>query len=134
MVVTCSYGDAFDRLYSTAERHASADAERRSERAPLSFVSDPTALRGRDRFRKTGPQKLALLFRTLDSFGYKRGKVQRMLHREFVCATLPQIMGEDMNANRDELLRQVNRKRFQSDVLACPPRRFGKTTATCMFV
>jgi len=98
---------------------------------PLAHLSRPP---NASDSRITGPDRMVIIQRTLDSFGTARSKNQREFHREMLKAALQLIYKDDLDEHLDELLRYFDCAKFKSEVMIVTPRRWGKTWSVAMFV
>jgi len=89
----------------------------------------------RDAANNEGDTRLKKLRRMLDCFGVVRSQDQRLFHRWYELACMPNIYGAAAwNANYTRIMREHNCKKLRQEVLVLAPRRFGKTYAIAMFV
>jgi hypothetical protein len=65
---------------------------------------------------------------------WRRSEHQRKFHDAYIIACLPQIYGDEWEANQQRLLKMFRIRKITPRVLALTPRRFGKTVAVANFV
>lgn len=125
------FEEPFAKLASAHAAEQSEFISQCKQRAPLSHLSGPPdAARG----TVTGHARMAILRKTLDSFGLVRSKNQREFHREMIKAALPLIYKTDLDEHLDDLLREFEATELKSEVMIITPRRWGKTYSVAMFV
>ena len=128
------YDAALGALHASYAEETAAKIETMAPRDPLWFINNPahTAARAARR-RITGRERLALLNKTLDSFGYERFEEQRVFHREMTKAIIPHLFRDDLDENIDALMREFKCTRFCSELMIISQRRKGKTFSVAMF-
>lgn len=82
----------------------------------------------------TGRDRLAIIKRTLDSFGLERSETQREFHDMMICACALLIFKEDLDDELDDLLQEYGITELQAEAMFITPRRWGKTYSVAMFV
>jgi len=83
----------------------------------------------------TGRDRLAIIKRTLDSFGnIERSETQREFHDMMICACAMLIFKDDLDEELDDLLQEYGITELQSEAMFITPRRWGKTYSVAMFV
>lgn len=88
----------------------------------------------RDNKNKSGDRRLAAIHRGLDSCGWARSNMQRLLHWWYLQACLPIVYGDEWELVSTRVLREHGLKRVQPYVFALAARRTGKSVAVSMFV
>ena len=81
-----------------------------------------------------GDLRVKRIFKTLDSFGWKRSPDQKTFHRNFMIACLPQIYREEWDQHKRRVLKEFDAENIDFEVLIMTPRRWGKTISVGMFV
>jgi len=125
--VSSVFGPVFDKMCLSFERERSQVLAAAAPAQPLGFVTDPE--RGqlvRQANRPSGRERLALMQRTLDSFGLVRSKNQRWFHRQMTQAVIRKLFQDDLAENLDALREEFGVDKFKSEVMIVTPRRWGK--------
>lgn len=82
-----------------------------------------------------GDKRVAMLHKTLDSYGStKRAVHQRLFHDKFLVSCLPHIYGDEWQWSRVRVLEKHGLSKIDHETMVITPRRFGKTWAVTMFV
>jgi len=132
--VPLSYGAVFDAVRSSYEADEAELLEATRPRDRLAYLDSPLiATRRTARRRVSGPERMALLNETLDSFGYERFEEQRVFHREMTKAIIAHIFRDDLDEHVDALLLQFRCTQFCSELMIISQRRKGKTFSVAMF-
>ena len=94
-----SYSAVFTELRKSYEADEAERLEVTRPKHHLAHLASPLlATRRTARRRVTGPERLALLNKTLDDFGYERFEEQRVFHREMTKAIIAHIFRDDLGA------------------------------------
>lgn len=87
---------------------------------------------------RAGDRRLENLLQTikrLERIGWELSIQQRKMLNGMICATLPQIMQEDLQSRMAELMDRFNiEKKIKTEVLIKATRRLGKTTLAAFFI
>ncbi len=82
-----------------------------------------------------GDKRVAMIHKTLDSYGTtKRAVHQRLFHDKFLISCLPRIYGDEWQWSRVRVLEKHGLTKIDHETMVITPRRFGKTWAVTMFV
>jgi hypothetical protein len=82
-----------------------------------------------------GDQRVREIRKTLESgLGITRSQLQREFHDVCLIACLPKIYKECWNEESARVMAEFNIKSIKTQVLACCPRRFGKSWAIASFI
>ena len=87
---------------------------------------------------RAGDKRLERLLQTikrLEKLGWNLSIQQRKMLNGMICATLPQIMQEDLQPRMAELMERFDiKKKLKTEVLIKATRRLGKTTIAAFFI
>jgi len=87
---------------------------------------------------RAGDKRLERLLQTikrLEKLGWDLSLQQRKMLNGMICATLPQIMQEDLQPRMADLMERFNiEKKLKTEVLIKATRRLGKTTVSAFFI
>jgi hypothetical protein len=83
--------------------------------------------------RKSGEELYDAIMADLDRLGLTRTKYQKQFHQAAMHACLYWIYGKEYEHLRKLLMKRLNVKDLDSEVLAIMPRRYGKTVMMAMF-
>ena len=81
-----------------------------------------------------GDRRLAAIRNVLTKFEFKRSKMQRQFHENFLRAVAQHLYRDDHDVDFDDICKRNKWPDMKQQVLCLTPRRFGKTTAVAMFV
>lgn len=125
----------FDPVVSKVHNlYAKTESQRIAELRPPDLVSRLVHPPENDGTAATGRQRLTRLRRTLDSFGLERSPMQKQFHEDMIGACARLIFRDDLDAELDDLLVELNTRELHTEFMAITPRRFGKTYSVAMFV
>lgn len=123
--------DRFQRIQQDLENIGLAApplsvATRPQTGSDLQAVADTDVPLGEKRYRK--------ILRILDSFKFKRSRVQRLFHWRMLTAHLPSIYGDDFEPFASQILTQHGIDAIEPFVLMDTARRMGKSVSVSMFI
>ena len=82
-----------------------------------------------------GDVAIRKILATLESFSVTRTNSQKLFHKCFLTACLPQIYGTaDFEKHRERIMKQFEVEEVRYECLVVTPRRWGKTYSVAMFV
>lgn len=125
------YSPLLNRAHLCFEKRQAELINSLQQRTFVERVTEPSAA---DSGRVSGRDRLALLNYALNSMGVERSGMQKGFHQDMVGACARLIFKQDLEANLDDLLIELNVTELRSEFMAITPRRTGKTYSVAMFV